>query len=109
MTTDLTTLTDEELLRQCLEPVVAGLPGGRSRIAAVRSRRFDLATSYDARAVTVELESGETLAVFLKDYAVTVRPKDAPKLRREREVSVYRELLSDATELGTARYYGSVL
>ena len=110
MTTDLATLTDEALLRQCLEPVVAALPGGRARIAAISSRRFDLATSYDARTVTVELGGGETLPVFLKDYAVTVRPKDAPQRRREREVSVYRELLvTGETELGTARYYGSVL
>src|SRR5215510_4068460 len=104
MTTVLSTPADEEALRQCLE---CGLPealGRRCAITAVRRRRFDLATSYNAQVVVVGLDSGEEVKVFLKDFSSTVRPKDRPKQRREREVRVYRELLAGAG-LGTAGYY----
>src|SRR5215211_6514420 len=109
MNTDLATHADEEVLRQCLEPAIAELLGGRPTIAAIRHARFDLATSYDARVVTVGLNGGQTLRVFVKDFGFTVRPKDGPRERREREVGVYRDLLRNGAELGTARYYGSVL
>jgi hypothetical protein len=108
MTTALSTPADEEALRRCLE---CGLPealGGRCAITAVHGRRFDLATSYNAQVVVVCLDTGEEVKVFLKDFSSTVRPKDRPKQRREREVRVYRELLAGAG-LGTAGYYGSLL
>src|SRR2546428_8607473 len=99
---------DEEVLRQCLEPVILELFGRRSTIAVIHWRRFDLSTSYDTYIVTVHLTSGNEVKVFLKDFGVTVRPKDGAKQRREREICVYRELFADAN-LGTPRYYGSVL
>ncbi len=103
----------EEVLRQCLEPVILELFGGvpacgSSAIAAIHRKRFNLSTSYDTYIVTVHLTSGDEVKVFLKDFGVTVRPKDGAKQRREREICVYRELFADAN-LGTPRYYGSVL
>lgn len=107
-TTDVVTSADEDVLRQCLAPVVAERFGGRSSIAAIRWRRFDLATSYRARVVTAHMDHGDALDVFLKDFGFTVRAKDDPKRRREREVRVYRDVLERAP-LDTAAYYGSVL
>lgn len=108
MTTALSPPADEEVLRRCLEPGLAERAGRRPAITSVRRSRFDLATSYAAQVVEVRLDTGEELRLFLKDFGSTVRPKDGPRQRREREVGVYRELLAGAG-LGTARYHGSVL
>jgi hypothetical protein len=108
MSTALSTPTDEEVLRQCLGATLPEVLGRPCAIAALRQRRFDLATSYNAQVVEVRLDTGDEVKVFLKDYGFTVRPKDGPKQRREREVEVYRELLA-GSGLGTPRYYGSVL
>lgn len=108
VTTSAMTATDEVVLRECLASAVAELSGGRSAVASIHWRRFELATSYDARVVTAHLDGGASLDVFLKDFGFSVRAKDGPRERREREVRVYRELLPRAI-LGTATYYGSVL
>jgi Phosphotransferase enzyme family len=108
MTTALSPPTDEDVLRQCLGATLPEALGRPCAITSVRRQRFDLATSYSAQVVDVRLDSGDEVRVFLKDFSVTVRPKDGPKQRREREVRVYRELLAGAG-LGTPRYYGSVL
>ncbi|HEX6535685.1 MAG TPA: phosphotransferase [Gemmatimonadaceae bacterium] len=108
MTTSIITAADEMALRECLAPVVAERCGGESAIASIRWKRFDLATSYAARVVTVHFHDGGSLELFLKDFGFSVRAKDDPRERREREVRVYRELLPRTT-LGTAAYHGSVL
>jgi hypothetical protein len=108
MTTIQAGLADSDVLRRCIEPALTDVLGGQPLIRTVRWERFDLATSYDIHLVTVELESGRTLRVFLKDYGFTVRPKEEPRQRREREIRTYRELLAGA-QLGTPRYYGSLL
>jgi aminoglycoside phosphotransferase (APT) family kinase protein len=100
--------TDEDLLRLCLESAAPDLFGGASPIAAIQRSRVELATSYDTHLVGVRLANGSELRVFLKDFSSSLRPKNNPKQRREREVSVYRELLCDAG-LGTARYFGSIM
>jgi aminoglycoside phosphotransferase (APT) family kinase protein len=108
MTTMASDLGELDVLRRCVEPAVAQTVGADMPILAVRWERFDLATSYDARLATVELVGGGTLRLFVKDYGHTVRPKEEPKHRREREVRTYRDLLV-GTELETAHYYGSLL
>jgi aminoglycoside phosphotransferase (APT) family kinase protein len=45
--------------------------------------------------------------VFLKDFGSSTHQKDAMRARRQRELSVYRELLAGAG-LGTPRYLGAV-
>jgi Phosphotransferase enzyme family len=108
MTTALSPPTDEDVLRQCLGATLPKALGRPCAITSVRPRRFDLATSYSAQVVDVRLDSGDQVKIFLKDFGSTVRPKEAPKRRREREIGVYRELLAGAG-LGTTAYYGSVL
>src|SRR5262245_61153237 len=108
MTTGIAPPADEEVLRRCLGPAVPAIVGGRATITGIDRRRFDLATSYAAEVLSVRLDSGAAFQVFLKDFGTSVRPKDGPRQRRERELCVYRELLQGAG-LGTARYYGSVV
>jgi aminoglycoside phosphotransferase (APT) family kinase protein len=97
---------DEEVLRACLEGVVADLGGG-SPVAAVERQRSQFSSFYASDVITVRLASGEELKVFLKDFGSYDHPKDGLTGRRERERVVYRDLLVGA-DLGTARYYGSV-
>jgi aminoglycoside phosphotransferase (APT) family kinase protein len=108
MMTSATAQADEEVLRECLERAVPDLVGRPAAITGTHRVRFNLSTSYDTYRVTVRLAGGEEVRVFLKDFGTSVRPKDGPRQRRERELSVYRELLPEAG-LGTARYYGSVV
>lgn len=99
---------DDEVLRRCLESTAPDVFGKPATIADLRRSRFDLCTSYDAYLVTVRLAGGREVRLFLKDFSFSLRPKDGARERREREVAVYRDLLSDA-DLGTARYFGSVM
>jgi aminoglycoside phosphotransferase (APT) family kinase protein len=108
MTTRLAAPADTRVMQQCLDPMIAEAFRAESPVCAIQWRRFEQATSYDAHVASVRLESGATRQVFVKDFRSTVRPKDAPKQRREREIRVYRDLL-DGAELGTARYHGSLL
>jgi aminoglycoside phosphotransferase (APT) family kinase protein len=100
--------SDEDVLRECLERTAPDLFGGTSAIAEIRRSRFELSTSYDAYRVIVRMVGGEEIKLFLKDFAFSLRNKNDPKQRREREVGVYRDLLAHAG-LNTARYYGSVM
>ena len=102
------TQIDEDALRQCLERTAPDVFGETSAIAAIERTRFHSCTSYDAYVVTVRLVSGAEVRLFHKDFSNSLRPKDGAKQRREREVLVYRNLLLGA-DLGTARYYGSVM
>jgi Phosphotransferase enzyme family len=108
MTIRFATPTDPHVMRQCLDPLILAAIDDRLRVSEIRWDPFELATSYDAHVATVNFDNGATRRVFAKNFGSTVRPKDSPKQRREREVQVYRDLLEGAG-LGTARYYGSVL
>jgi|SRR5262245_4421511 len=101
-------LTDEEMLREGLECMIPAIFGGAPAISSIRCTPFKLSTSYNTYLVTVQLITGNEINLFLKDFGFSVRPKDDPKQRRERELRVYQDLLTE-TELGTARYYGSIL
>lgn len=98
---------DQQALRALLERTVADLCGPHATLAGIGRARSAAASSYAAEIVTVELTTGDTLSFFLKDFGSTCIPKDEPQQRRERELAVYRDLLS-AQDLGTARYFGSV-
>src|SRR5262249_22641746 len=58
MTTDLSTLTDEEALCRCLGATLPAALGRPCAVTAVRGRCFDLATSYRAKVVDVHLDTG---------------------------------------------------
>ena len=98
--------TDEEELQQSVERALARVGGSGAPVAAIRRRGFPGSTSYAVEIVTVELATGDTIEVFLKDYGRSKLPKDAAAERRERELRVYAELL-EHRELGTARFYGA--
>src|SRR5436189_6405662 len=104
----MTERADADALRQCVERIVRDRPPGcgRSAIVGIHRQRFEASSSYACDVVTVDLASGDELQIFLKNFGVSYRPKDGPQ-RREREVRVYREVLTEA-DLGTATYYGSV-
>jgi phosphotransferase family enzyme len=98
---------DQEQLRELLERSVAELRGPDAAVAGISRASSASASSYAAETVTVELVSGATVTFFLKDFGATSVPKDQPLQRRERELAAYRDFLS-ASDLGTARYFGSV-
>jgi hypothetical protein len=98
---------DDAELRRWLERVVAERAASGKVIARVRRERFPHIGSYDCDALTVDLDDGEVLALFLKDFGYSRLSKDDRELRRDREMRVYRDLLAGA-ELGTPRYYGSL-
>ena len=100
--------TDEDTLREGLERMIPAMLDTPSAITGIHWSRFKHSTSYNTYLVTVQLATGSELKLFLKDFGFSVRPKDSPKQRRERELLVYQDLLAEA-ELGTARYYGSIL
>jgi len=108
MITGMVTRTDDDTLREGLERMIPAMLGEASAITDIRWSRFNLSTSYNTYLVTVELITGNELKLFLKDFGFSVRLKDSPKQRRERELRVYQDLLAEA-ELGTARHYGSIL
>jgi hypothetical protein len=98
---------DESVLAQCIEQIVADKFGSRSAIVGVQRKRIRYIGSYDCETVTVQLANGEEFRFFLKDFGFSQRSKDNPEQRRERELSVYRDLLVE-TDLGTPEYYGSI-
>jgi aminoglycoside phosphotransferase (APT) family kinase protein len=98
---------DERALRALLERIVADRFGSRASIAQVQRERFRWIGSYDCETLTVDLQGGERLALFFKDFGFSRLSKDDRELRRARELRVYRDLLAQA-DLGTPRYYGSL-
>lgn len=102
------TQSDEDALRQCLENTTPDVFGKPAVITEVQRSRFESCTSYDAYLIVVRLAGGREVRLFLKDFSFSLRPKDGARERREREVSVYRDLLGDVG-LGTARYFGSIM
>ncbi len=98
-----TDLITDALLRECLQQS----PAVTSAIVRLTRKRLESSTSYETSLVAAELQQGGELRVFLKDFGHSVRPKDDPRDRREREMRFYRDLAPDG-ELGTPRYFASV-
>lgn len=98
---------DEKVLHQCAEEIAARRFKSRSPIANLRRAPMRYLGSYDCDSVAVRLIDGTEFRFFLKDYGFSRRTKDSPIERREREVAVYQEILSQA-KLGTPGYYGSI-
>jgi hypothetical protein len=95
---------EDEALRRSVERALGRENG--APVVAIRRREFPGSTSYAVEIVTAELETGEVIDIFLKDYGRSTLPKPAAADRRERELRVYEELLQNM-ELGTARFYGA--
>lgn len=98
---------DQETLRRNLARLLPAKGWDCSMIANVCSARSSLSTSYDTGLVAVHFRDGSTLTLFLKNYDHSSRRRHESERRREREINVYKHLLSQNT-LGTAEYYGNV-
>jgi hypothetical protein len=107
MIEDLARRTDEDTLRERLERLVPALLDKSSAIRNIQRKRSDYSSSYHSDIITVQLNTGEDLKFFLKNFGFTRILKDEAKQRRDRERGVYRVLLA-GTDLGAAKYYGSV-
>src|SRR6266540_3273046 len=68
---------------------------------------LDESTSFPCYIITVQIERGKSLKLFLKNYGSSRLPKDDLPARRDREKQIYLDLLRDV-DLGTATCYGTV-
>jgi aminoglycoside phosphotransferase (APT) family kinase protein len=97
---------EEQELRLSVERALARATANGSPVVAIRRRGFPAPTSYAIEIVTVELEEGDVVEIFLKDFGQSRLPVQEPAKQRERELGVYTELL-DGERLGTAQLYGA--
>jgi len=107
MSVDLAPTTDEDMLRDCLERLITATLDRPSAVISIQRKRSDYSSSYPSDIITVRLNTGERLKLFLKNFSSSRVPKDGAKQRRDRERGVYQDLLA-GIDLGTAKYYGSV-
>ena len=98
---------DEDTLRDRLERLITDALDGSPAIISIQRKRSDYSSSYHSDIITAQLNTGERLKLFLKNFGSTRFLKDGAKQRRERERGVYQEILA-GTDLGAAKYYGSV-
>jgi hypothetical protein len=107
-----------DAIRRCLETGLGERLGRPVVIEEIASRGLDYSRvsgrasrhSYACDALTVGLSGGETIHVFLKDFAAFTTVKDGMegmRRRREREFRTYRDLLANSG-LGPPEYYGSI-
>jgi aminoglycoside phosphotransferase (APT) family kinase protein len=99
--------SDEDALRSCLGQIVAARRGSDRAIAGIDRRRCDDGSSYATDLVTVTLEDGKELEVFVKCFGLSRYHKQEPWRQAEREIRVYRDVLARA-DLGTAEYCGAL-
>ncbi|PYS55008.1 MAG: hypothetical protein DMG13_05880 [Acidobacteria bacterium] len=97
----------DDLLFERVAQIVADTFGRRSTIAAIYRKRSEYSSFYASEILSVQLDTGDELKMFLKNFGSYPDPKDAMEQRRNRELHVYRDILARAS-LGTAKYYGSV-
>ena len=93
------------LIRQLQESLLE-LRDSSARISTVDWQRSKYSSSYETYVVNVRLSDGQKRRIFLKDFGSASQEKADMTLRRQRELEVYRDFLSDA-HLATAEYYGS--
>jgi len=97
----------DDLLFEHVARIVADTFGRPSTIAAIYRKRSEYSSFYASEILSVQLDTGDELRMFLKNFGSYPDPKDAMEQRRNRELHVYRDILAQAS-LSTAKYYGSV-
>jgi hypothetical protein len=106
--------SDDGAVRAALEQALAETRGAPDRVAEMSRRPFTYETSFAIDALDVRLAGGEHLALVVKDVGPTglsseaAATKPAHTLDPEREISVYRDLLSPAA-LSTPRFHGAAV
>jgi hypothetical protein len=92
-------------IRIALERLLQDTEGRQVKISSLRRQPSPFATLFPAEALSVSLESGDEIRLFVKHLGP--EQSDHPdKQRRDRETRVYEELLGD-DDLPVPRYYGS--
>lgn len=96
---------DAEELRGAVERILANDSGRPVRIAELTREPSRFATLFPAEILTLGLETGQTLSLFVKHLGA--EEADHPEKQcRDREARIYAELLRDPG-LPVPRYYGS--
>ncbi len=92
-------------IRLTLERLLQYAQGRLVKISSLRRQPSPFATLFPAEALSVSLESGDEMRLFVKHLGP--EQSDHPdKQRRDRETRVYEELLGD-DDLPVPMYYGS--
>ena len=99
-------VSNREITAWIEREVGAGIAGGHS-VVGIRRSPLPTIGSYECERVTVDLQGGNEVALFLKNYSHSRLSKDQPERRRIRELRVYRDLLHN-TGLGTPEYYAAM-
>jgi hypothetical protein len=99
--------TPEGIIRKHLE---AELPNYFGHPVVIREMLWEpiaIQTSFAGQILTLLLNNGKSLKLFVKDFSSSILPKDSLVQRSNREHHVYRDLLAQKN-LGTAHYFGAV-
>jgi aminoglycoside phosphotransferase (APT) family kinase protein len=92
-------------LRRFIEAILSVAVGHKAKIDCFEREPSPFATLFPADVLTISLDGGDNISLFLKHLGS--EEADHPdKQCRDREIRVYRELLTDG-RLPVARYYGS--
>ena len=79
--------------------------GDQAKIVCFKRETSPFATLFPAEVLTISLDGGDEISLFLKHLGS--EEADHPdKQCRDREIQVYRELVTDES-LPVAKYYGS--
>ena len=97
----------DAMLRDRVQEALGREPGAAPAITGLTRATASASSSYRTELLTLELADGAELQVFLKDFGTATHRKEGMRARRQRELSVYRDLLAGA-DLGTPRYLGAV-
>jgi hypothetical protein len=105
--------TDLELTA-ALEDILLSEHDSGGRITGLNRQPSQYSSSFSIELLEVTLQNGKTLPIVFKDLSKTNMLKESREIRHQllynpdREISVYRSILSDSN-LNTAKHYGSVV
>jgi len=95
---------NEASLRRTVERLLTEAHGHPAKIAAFGRKRSPFATLFPAEILSIRLESGEQLSLFVK-YLGMEQADHPEKQCRDREIQIYEQLLG-VPRLPVVRYYG---
>jgi thiamine kinase-like enzyme len=96
----------ERRLRRVVERFVERSLARPVTVKSLARHPSRFATLFPAEVLTIELDGGERLSLFLKHLGAQEQPDHPEKRCREREVRIYERLLGDSA-LPVVRFYGS--
>jgi aminoglycoside phosphotransferase (APT) family kinase protein len=96
---------DSATLRQTISDLLSAARGKRVRIQHLKAKQSAAATFFPVHELSVTLEDGEQIHMFLKCLSAK-QPDHPDKQCRDREIRIYQELLTDP-RLPVPQCYGS--